>query len=110
MARKSRIKGMRGFKAKLNRMSKAQTRANKLRRETLEVGYKSAKDKVPVDTGELRDSIKKNPHDLTVRAKHAESVEYGTIKSPAKPYFRPAVDDMEEYLKKNIGGVIDDTK
>lgn len=58
-----------------------------------------ARQLVPVDTGALRQSIRREPRqpDLTVIVKaggggvgYAKYVEYGTSRSPAQPYMTPA--------------------
>jgi len=51
-----------------------------------------AKEKVPVRTGALRDSISVDEETLTLGASavYAAAVEYGTAKQPAQPYLTPA--------------------
>lgn len=67
----------------------------------LDYGVAMAKLYVPVDTGELRDSIKAGKlvgnqygvkGEITATAEHALYVELGTSKMRAQPYLRPAAD------------------
>ena len=103
----------RGFDELLKRLGniekQVEKNVEKLKKETIDVGYSTAVSKAPVDTGELKGSIKKTSSGLEVGAEHGAPVEYGTFKSPAQPYFRPAYEDMKEHIEKNIGGVVDDT-
>jgi hypothetical protein len=47
---------------------------------------------VPVDTGELRDSLEKGgPGRINIGAKHGPLVEFGTENMAAQPFIRPAV-------------------
>lgn len=46
---------------------------------------------VPVDTGELRDSVVPVDGGIEIRAAHAGFVEFGTEHMAAQPYVRPAV-------------------
>lgn len=64
-------------------------------------GVALAKQFVPIDTGELRDSIKAervvaNQYvlrgDITANTVYALYVEFGTYKMSAQPYLRPAAD------------------
>lgn len=87
---------------------------------TLEYGVFLAKQVVPVDTGELRDSIKATKlvgnqygvkGEIEATAGHALYVELGTVKMRAQPYLRPAADvAFRNFPKKlaarvqNIGG------
>ena len=75
-----------------------------------------ARQKVPKDTGKLRDSIRvvrlKGDPKLNVRvyagnrkrrndggAFYAHMVEYGTVKMPAKPFLRPALNEVKGRVK-----------
>src|SRR5690606_528191 len=59
----------------------------------------AAKRYAPVDTGELRSSISSSVSGrgmnargrVTAAAAHAAHVEWGTSRSPAQPYLRPAI-------------------
>ena len=106
-----RTAGFSEFKKSIASMkTSAVKNAETLEDKTLNVGLTVAKSKAPVDTGELRDSIKVGEGGLTVNAEHGASVEYGTFKQQAQPYFRPAVEAMSKYVEENVGGVLDDTK
>lgn len=69
-------------------------------RQVAEHIQRRAKEFVPVDTGRLRDSIRitqtgkaaynVGPGD---EVEYAEYVEYGTSRTPAQPYMRPAIED-----------------
>lgn len=65
----------------------------------------------PVDTGELRDSIKlesvtKDWATIVATAEHAPYVEYGTSRMPAQPFLRPAVDTSESVVEGKVKAVI----
>ena len=67
----------------------------------------AAKMKCPVDTGELRRSIKaettgKNSATVGTDLYYAEYVEYGTIKQKPQPYMEPAVLENIDNIKKKI--------
>lgn len=79
---------------------------------------KSAKSLVPVSSGKLKDSIKSKVESdgtntnvkLSSNASHASYIEYGTSKMPARPFLRPAMEqienEIEEVLKSNIEKVV----
>lgn len=79
-------------------------------REIGEEVSSNARDRAPVDTGELRDSIGYNVNDESVDigagAKHAPPVELGSSKQKAQPYLKPAAYDsvskMADIVKKNM--------
>jgi HK97 gp10 family phage protein len=64
---------------------------------------------VPVDTGELQDSIEVivegNTVSLVAGTDHALPVEFGTIKMAAQPYMRPALDTKES---EALQAIVDD--
>ena len=78
----------------------------------------SAKQKCPVKTGKLRDSLDIKAEKVTKKTKrsyqvyskgvskggvrYAFAVESGTSKMPAKPFLRPALDENKENIKKTI--------
>lgn len=91
-------------------------------KEAAEIVLASAKQKVPVDTGKLRDSL-----DIKLEKTRRESkkiwqvyskgvskggvrygfaVEGGTYKMKAQPFLRPALDENKERIKDKIGEVI----
>ena len=61
------------------------------------------KDRVPVRTGELRNSITREKDGTTQRirvsAPHAMAIEFGTKSSPPQPYWRPGVQVMRKGAK-----------
>jgi HK97 gp10 family phage protein len=72
-----------------------------------------AKARVPVDTGELRDSIAFEVSAAQVfvfaSAPHASDVEFGTFKMRAQPYIRPAYQAarplLSRYTRRAIRGI-----
>ena len=57
----------------------------------------------PVDTGELKQSIRARKIDdktwrVTAHAPHALHVEFGTLRRPATPFLRPALDTVKASL------------
>lgn len=66
----------------------------------------------PVDTGRLRSSIQavpgedaKGPYvDVGTNVEYAAMVEYGTARSAAQPYMRPALLLASRWWKQNAGG------
>jgi HK97 gp10 family phage protein len=75
----------------------------------------AAKQKVPVDTGELRDSLIlkksktkkpniKSEYYVTKKsgAKHFAPVELGTSKMKAQPFLRPAIDENKRNIAKTV--------
>lgn len=67
----------------------------------------TARELVPVDTGELRNSISHSPdvRGAVVRAEagHAAMVEYGTEKMPPRPFMLPAARAAAETFFKSAG-------
>lgn len=72
---------------------------------------------VPVDTGKLRDSIKKEASGLNVTVgprgvEYASYVEYGTSRGPAQPYVRPTIQWVRANgparIARRIEGVIEE--
>jgi HK97 gp10 family phage protein len=65
-------------------------------KETAETVRDDAKQRAPVRTGQLRDSIavegEGDAARVTVGAPHGVYVEYGTSRSPAQPFLWPAVE------------------
>lgn len=101
------LEGANGLVKRLDELAdKVEVNSKKLQKEALKEGADEARSRVPVDTGELRDSIEEGEDYYNVTASHALPVEFGTFKSPAQPYFRPSVDKMGKYVEENIGGVL----
>lgn len=80
-----------------------------------EIVLSAAKEKVPVDTGELRESLilkksrVKNPrirsqYYVTKKSKaaHFAPVELGTSKMKAQPFLRPAIDENKRSIAKTV--------
>lgn len=89
-----------------------------LQEETQEV-VEEAKKMVPVDTGSLRDSIKRTVSKKTLSATvsaggkvkgvdtyYAFFVEFGTKKMPARPFFYPTARAHEEDIAERLGDEI----
>ena len=88
------------------------------------VVLKSAKEKVPVDTGNLKRSlakkvtVSKREHSARIgwtqgkQAKHdayyGHMVEYGTMRSAAQPFMRPSLDNHEDDVLDAYGEAIQD--
>ena len=79
-----------------------------------EVVAESARQKVPVDTGKLKESIqarvtKKNASGVTVIVAAGTDeyywlfIEFGTSKMPAQPFLRPALDENRAAVKREFG-------
>lgn len=66
----------------------------------------AAQSTVSVETGELRDSIKGeangNTLHLKAEAEHASWVEQGTIRTPARPFAEPAVQNNLDKLQNKV--------
>jgi len=74
------------------------------------VVQRDAKELVPVDTGNLKGSITHrvdgNAAIVGTNVEYAEHVEYGTVRSQAKPYMRPAIDANRRKLIKRFAQMI----
>lgn len=76
------------------------------------IAVREARSIVPVRTGKLRDAIFADYGDPTKpnvlvgvnyrKAPHAHLVEFGTVKTPAHPYFRPAVTATRSLMAATI--------
>lgn len=100
--------------------------ANRVGRQALRAGAKviidEAKRLVPVDSGALRDSIAVREdrklkasvgHEIGVNigflkpaSRRAHLIEFGTSKSPAKPFMRPAMDSQAPAALDQMGKVL----
>lgn len=80
-----------------------------------------AKELVPVDTGELRDSIRaegglwrgagdSRPAEVEVvaTAPHATFIELGTVKAPAQPFLAPAVESVRGEFQDAIARAVEE--
>ena len=76
--------------------SRLRSRVADASQETAEAIVEDAKQRVPVDTGELRDSIDARSEGIgyivEATAGHAGFVEYGTRRMAAQPYLTPAAE------------------
>ena len=67
-----------------------------------------AKQKAPVDTGNLRGSINKPPAtpsgvEVISPAEYSIYQEFGTYKMAAHPYMRPALDESKDQIQELLG-------
>lgn len=118
MAKKIRIK-IEGIDEATKNINRINEEAKKAIKE--EVGSSilriqdSAKERVPVDTGALRNSIIVNFYgemsaESVAKMPYAEAVEFGTIKMAAQPYMTPAAEEerpkfkqaLEKALRENL--------
>lgn len=107
MSEKIKIEGLEKMKLALKesklRMNAAAAAA--VAREVAAIGD-DAQAGAPVDTGELRESIRRSQRGMFGRvqatARHAGFVEFGTSKAPAQPYMMPAV---EKARRRFVAGV-----
>ena len=75
----------------------------------------SAKEKAPVITGALRDSIvidvEVTPEGVTVEVgptvDYGDDVEFGGLRRPAKPYLRSAADETENLVVDSLVDALD---
>jgi hypothetical protein len=66
------------------------------------VGIEDAKTRVPVLTGELRDSIGPDEDGYGAGADYAPFVEYGTSDTAPQPFIGPSADRAEEVFTTGI--------
>jgi len=123
MARRSKVRKMKTYIEGLDEVKKlfqelgdaAEGVLDDASRSGAEIVLADAKKKVPVDTGELRDSLllkkskvknTKVKGEYTVSKKsgveHFAPVELGTSKMKARPFLRPAVDENMREVAKRI--------
>lgn len=106
------IMGITQVQNKLSNLSNAAMNnfSNKLYKVGLEVEAK-AKQLAPVRTGRLRSSIhttQKNPKLVLVgsNVRYAPFVEFGTVKTPAQPYLRPALQAVKPNMNRIVGELL----
>ena len=111
------IKGLDQFYKALDQLDKELSNPEEVIEYALQVGKEEAQMLVPVDTGELSDSIdykvEKMEGELFAGTDHAEFIEYGTSRMAAQPFMRPAatrmgkayIDKATEWVKKAIAKV-----
>ncbi len=107
------------IKAEFKNLSQFQARMKDLKvkiHETIETALESgaeniadrARERVPIKNGLLRESItaQKGGSNLNflveAKAPHARFVEYGTLKTPARPFFWPAFEEGKGLLRVGI--------
>ena len=87
------------------------------RRKALRAGIyvaeRYAKAKVPVDTGNLKNSISvgvvdENHAELWATTDYAAYVEFGTRRMAARPFMRPSVEDHVPEIEEVMARVIDE--
>lgn len=105
-----------GAKAALHRLTADTLRyPNAVKKACVKAGMvieRSAKPKAPVDTGNLRSSIKTTPiimgAEVGPHADYGAYVEFGTVNMDAQPYLRPALDEnkerIDEIVRKDLEG------
>lgn len=111
MARKTGIEGLDKLKDALHEASEA---ARKSAEAAIATECEAVRDDmrrtVPVDTGELRASIRSRPQGLTgevrATARHALFVEFGTSRTPAHPYGAPAALRSRARLPKRLAATV----
>lgn len=102
-----KIRGLDSLQRKLRRLGKVVEQATDAAAEEIaeEVAW-DAEAMVPVDSGELRDSIEvektKDGYRVGPRddVEHALFVEWGTSRSPAQPYMQPAAAGKQKKYRK----------
>ena len=135
MAQKVKLEGFRELDKALAALGKKSTEASVLRRvakRALEPVLEAAKTYVPVDEGKLRDSIvmgsalnksarkqdRKEPRKgvrvfVGTASRNATPREFGSVRSPAQPFMRPAWDYNQEkalqIVKRDLGTQIEKT-
>ena len=78
---------------------------------------RSARDKAPVDTGMLRDSVSTKPLNgdwksgavVFTPVEYAMYQEFGTVKMRAQPFMRPAFDENKTRIEQDVAKFIQDS-
>lgn len=103
----TKTSGFKEYNKKLTNMQRnIKNREKKLQERALKVSHETMLENVPVDTGELKESIELGTRSVTVNSDYGAPVEYGTFKMSAQPYVRPAYTAMKEYVEDNYKGVV----
>lgn len=89
-------------------VSRLDTNVEKVLKETAESVANDAKGKAPVDTGNLKDSIRVTESNATRAAVESQAgysgfVEYGTMDMSAQPFFYDAVQKATQELRRRMG-------
>ena len=83
--------------------------------ESVSIIEASAKEKAPVRTGALRDSIISDVEETTTEVSvevgptidYADDVEFGGVRRAAKPYLRPSIDELEDTVLEVLASELD---
>lgn len=102
------------FKFKVKLVSRIPEAARNIRRQAEEATLQAAQDvaviarqRAPVKTGNLRDSITvyrntQGNAEVGTDVEYAKAVEYGTSRQAAQPYLRPAMEAVKPQLIKKL--------
>lgn len=106
----SDVKGLDSLKRKFDKLEITDAEAGEWSLEMAEIVAEFARQYVPVDTGELQDSIEAVQDGMGAHVEagtdHALPIEFGTSRMAAQPFMRPAVSrargELLEVSKKNM--------
>ncbi len=118
--RKTHIEGLAEVQKLFEDMGDAATDVlDKAAKDGADIVFNDAKQKVPVDSGKLRDSLvlkKSKVKNAKVRseyyvskksgAEHFAPVELGTSKMKAQPFLRPAIDENMQAVAKTVNDAV----
>lgn len=100
------IKGMAELEKAFDRLDISDVEEGEITFEMAEIIAERARDLVPVDTGELQDTIQavQDGRSSQVQAgtSHALPIEFGTSKMAAQPYMRPAYEETKQEVVKSL--------
>lgn len=109
-----RLDGLNEFRRMVSNLTEeVQQDVRELVRETTLGIEADAKNLAPVDTGNLRRNIKSKitgdglTGEVTSHAEYGMSVEFGTSKSPAQPYFMPAWERNTRNFKNDLRNIVE---
>lgn len=99
---------------KIAKIFEQKAKTAKVKAEALEIStakqiQSRAKEIVPVDTHNLQHAIIRDENTVYVdleEAPYGDEVEFGTFKSPAQPYMRPAIEEVKRDFQKNARKII----
>ena len=110
MLMKVKIEGLNSLSKALTKKKVAVENVKTIVSDAADTGERIMKERVPVDTGRLKDSIERKESDggKTVKIEptakdkngryYAGYVEFGTKKTPAVPFVRPAQEEARKQL------------
>ncbi len=110
------IEGDKELQAQLNNLIEVMiVELPSIAEDSVKIVQRSAKEKAPVVTGQLRDSItldsEKSQFELVIEVgptvDYADDVEFGGMRRAAKPFFRSAIDETEDLVLDKIVGELD---